>query len=105
MTEHYAEKAIAGEVIPADVMEAACAAHADFARSSVTDNLTTIIARAIMAERERCASLLFNEADRQEKTWNDHVASGKDCSATTYYTIVRHYAELILSTPNQETTP
>ena len=43
--------------IPDDVMEAAKEAHANFARSSVTDNLTVIIARAILAERERCARI------------------------------------------------
>lgn len=43
--------------IPVDVMKAAKAAHAEFADSRVTDNLTDIIARAIMAERERCARM------------------------------------------------
>jgi hypothetical protein len=48
--------------IPDDVMEAAKEAHANYAKSSVTDNLTVIIARAILAERERCARI----ADRND---------------------------------------
>jgi len=38
---------------PEDVMNAAAAAHAEFAKSSVADNLTVIIARAILSERNR----------------------------------------------------
>lgn len=47
------------EEIPNDIMKAACAAHADFARSSVTDNLSVIIGKAILAERERCARVIY----------------------------------------------
>jgi hypothetical protein len=43
--------------IPEDVMKAAALAHADFAKSSVADNLTTIIARAILGEREKAEKL------------------------------------------------
>lgn len=42
--------------IPEDVMKAAALAHAEFADSKCRDNLGVIIARAILAERERCAA-------------------------------------------------
>lgn len=47
--------------IPDDVMRAASEAHANYAKSSVTDNLTVIIARAILAEREMCAKIAEEE--------------------------------------------
>ena len=46
------------EDIPEDVWRAAEVAHGQFADSSVTMNLGEIIARAILAERERCAELI-----------------------------------------------
>ncbi|CAK7257526.1 MULTISPECIES: hypothetical protein [unclassified Shinella] len=51
------------DAIPADIMQAASEAHANFARSSVSDNLTIIIAKAIFAERLRIISRLKEEAD------------------------------------------
>ena len=45
---------------PDDIMKAAAAAHAEFADSRVTDNLTVIIARAIMNERQRCADIAWS---------------------------------------------
>ena len=45
---------------PDDIMKAAAAAHAEFADSRVTDNLTVIIARAIAAERKRCTDIAWS---------------------------------------------
>lgn len=39
--------------IPEGIMQAAREAHADYARSSITDNLTDIIAKAILAEHQK----------------------------------------------------
>lgn len=52
--------------IPDDVMKAAREAHAEFAKSSVRDNLTVIIARAILAERERCATVFEEYLTKQK---------------------------------------
>ena len=63
--------------IPQDIMAAAAAAHADFARSTVRDNLTLIIARAIMAERQRSYLLPAQtepDAGRVEGPYQDRVA-------------------------------
>lgn len=49
--------------IPDDVREAAEKAHAEFADSRVTDNLSVIIARAILSERERCAKVAEDYGD------------------------------------------
>lgn len=59
--------------IPEDVMKSAREAHAEFAKSSVRDNLTVIIARAILAERERCARIAesvgnYGDYKREELT-------------------------------------
>lgn len=60
--------------IPFDVMEAARAAHAQFADSRVTMGLGEIIARAILAERlaerERCAKVaeLYSEVSWEKCT-------------------------------------
>ena len=60
-----AEKAIAGEVIPADVMEAAREVAKNWRRADWNSyegdfegDLADDVARAIMAERERLSSLL-----------------------------------------------
>jgi hypothetical protein len=66
------------KAIPEDVMKAAEAAHADFARSSVTDNLAIIIAKAILSERYRSQWLTIDQADRSIAT----VQSFPDVSVT-----------------------
>jgi len=57
--------------IPEDIMRNASDAHADFARSSVKDNLTVIIARALASERRRCALIArqWQESSFKDETF------------------------------------
>jgi len=70
---------MSAETIPDETMKAAAEAHADFARSSVKDNLTLIIAKAIhdavMAERERCAGIARAEHAKRFANEGDYPAA------------------------------
>jgi len=54
------------------------------------------IKEAVAAERERIAKQFDDEADRQEKVWNDFLATKQtDKHATTFHTIFRGISEAI----------
>lgn len=65
--------------IPNDVIKAAKKAHTEFADNRCLDNLGTIIARAILAERERCAKI----AETRHEIWRfphpDDAQHGEVC--------------------------
>ncbi|RVQ10780.1 hypothetical protein [Sinorhizobium meliloti] len=54
-----------------------------------------LVGQGIAGERDRCARVLDDDADRQEAAWNEFLASGKEGSATSYHTIPRGYAAAI----------
>ena len=63
---------------------------------AVTDPALARFAELVRAaERERCAKLLDDDADRQEAAWNAHLASGASGPATTLHSIPRAYAARI----------
>ena len=59
------------------------------------DQMRAIFDAAWNARGEEDARWLDAEADRQEKAWNEHLASGKGGPATTFHTIPRAYATAI----------
>lgn len=89
-----AEKAIAGEVIPADVMEAASKVADEALDDMSWNGCRDAAARAIMAERERCATLKANslvthirptdEGDSVEYAYKV-CATGDDGAIPVYY--------------------
>jgi hypothetical protein len=59
------------------------------------DALTAFVERIREEERERCAKKLDDDADRQERAWKKHLASGKGGPATSFHSIARGYAAAI----------
>lgn len=50
---------------------------------------------AVLKEREDCAKLLDDEADRQERVWREYVKSGREGPAMSFHSLPRYYAALI----------
>jgi len=63
-------------------------------------NVYDAYAAGAKAEREACAMLLDDDADRQECCWNEYVASGKQGPATSFHNIPRGYADAIRKRSN-----
>jgi len=55
-------------------------------------------------EREACAAMLDDEADKQEREWNEYLASGKHGPATSLHGIPRGYADAIRKRSNAKLT-
>lgn len=64
--------------------------------------LKALLERAVLKEREACAKIFDDEADRQEQVWNEHIRSGKGGPATTFHEIYRAASEKIRARSNAE---
>lgn len=53
------------------------------------------VAAAVAKERERCAKVLDDEADRQLQAWSQYIASGGKGPATSFHNAPRKYADMI----------
>lgn len=62
---------------------------------SQTNFAVSLVRNGAAAERELCARLLDNEADRQLAVWRQHIASGSAGPATSCHNTPRHYAAMI----------
>ena len=74
----------------------ACSCRLSRCKLCNPDDIYGMIKAATVAERERIAKQFEDEADRQEKVWNDFLATKQtDKHATTFHTIFRGIAEAI----------
>ena len=61
----------------------------------VFSEVRKMIELALAEEREACAKMLDDEADRQQAVWNEFIATGNDGPATSFHAIPRKYAAQI----------